>query len=107
MAQATQHTINQINMNRLRGEYVIVDLAEVKEDTKDSFEQRESGIFVGKDETRPAHLTKGRVVLVGTKIHPQDIKVGDTVYVKRTQGEKLSPDSEEFLFPERAIIGND
>lgn len=97
-------------MNRLRGEKVVVEFPKVEKDNN-PFEQNKSGLFIAKEESKEiestAYLIKGTVKLVGSRIHPQDIKVGDTVYAKKSQGEKLSPDKEEWIFHEAAIIGND
>jgi len=94
-------------MNRLRKDRVIVDLAQEEEKTKDAFDQTKSGLFVEKDVKRDAFLTKGTVVHVGHEINPQDISVGMVVYVKKFQGERLTPENEQYMFLERDIVGND
>lgn len=93
-------------MNRLRNDRVIVDLTPESE-KKDAYDQTKGGIFIPQDEKKDAFLTKGTVVLVGHEINPQDIRVGDTVYVKKFQGERLDPETYEYLFRERDIVGND
>lgn len=93
-------------MNRLRGEWVIVDLSDTKED-KDAYEKRDSGIVMPKAPEREGFLTKGTVVLVGESVDSRDIKVGDTVYVKKMQGDRLTPDKEEWIFREAAVYGTD
>ena len=97
-------------MNRLRGEKVIVEFPK-EDESKDAFKQTNSGIFLAEEENekviKTAHLIKGTVKVVGHRIHHSDIKVGDVVYAKKSQGERLSPDKEEWIFHEAAIIGND
>ncbi len=97
-------------MNRLRNEKVIVEFP-IEEEIKDAYKTTKTGIYLPEEEKqrmeKKAHLIKGTVVLVGHLINPQDIKVGDSVYAKKSQGERLSPDKEEWIFHEQAILGND
>lgn len=95
-------------MNRLRNKRVIVDLPP-KEEKKEAF-KKEGSLFVAAETVDPheeAYLISGTVVLVGHEINPQDIKVGDTVYVRRSNGNRLTPDNHHYIFDESAIYGND
>jgi co-chaperonin GroES (HSP10) len=94
-------------MNRLRKDRVIVDLAKEEGEKKDAYDQTKGGIYVPEDKKKAAFLTKGVVLQTGTDVHPKDISAGTVVYVKKLQGERLSPEAEEYLFLERDIIGND
>lgn len=93
-------------MNRLRGDRVIVDLSEVK-DNKDPYKETGSGILLANDAPKDALLVKGTILRVGHEINSQDLKEGDRVYVKRSTGEKIYDGEDIYLFNERAIIGND
>jgi len=94
-------------MNRLRNDRVIVDLAQGEDKTKDNFNQTKSGLFIEKDAKRDAFLTKGIVTHVGHEVNSQDISVDMVVYVKKFQGERLSPEDELYMFASRDIVGND
>jgi co-chaperonin GroES (HSP10) len=96
-----------VKMNRLRNDRVLVDLADSQEEKKDIYDQTEGGIFIPEDKKKEAFLTKGVILKVGHEINPQDLREGDVVYVKKFQGERLSPTSYEYLFREKDIVGND
>lgn len=91
-------------MNFIRGNRVIVTVQ--PDEKEDAYTETSSAIFVpSTNEDKREILRQGIVKMHGGAV--TDLLVGQAVYVKLMQGERLSPTSNDFLFREEAIIGND
>lgn len=93
-----------MNINRLRGDRVIVRF----EENTNPYEETSSGLLVAsKTKESNSELKRGTIVKVGHDINPRDLKEGMVVYTKLFQGERLFADSKDYLFNEKHIIGNE
>lgn len=91
-------------MNRLRGERVLVEL---EERGKQEAFKVVNGIHMPSDNTEELALTEGTVKMIGTEVNQRDISPGMKVFVKKHQGERLSPKTMEYLYNLREIIGTE
>lgn len=92
-----------MNINRLRGDRVIV---EFEEKENKPYEKTSSGLILQNKEEKFA-LRKGVITKVGHLVNERDLKEGMVVYVKDFQGERLTQKSLLYLFNERDIIANE
>ena len=92
-----------MNINRLRGDRVIIELDEKE---VNPYEETSTGLLMPNKDEKFA-LRRGTIIKVGHTVNPRDLKEGMVVYVKDFQGERLTPKSLLYLFNERDVIANE